>query len=387
MGEEAKSANARTGPLAGLRVLEMAGLGPVPFAAMMLADLGADVIRVERPGGDPFVGSRKDIVTRGRRNVIIDGRDPAGRDLVLALIASRDVLLEGYRPGVMEKLGLGPEECEAVNPRLVYGRMTGWGQNGPLAHTAGHDITYIARTGALWATGRAGEAPSPPLNLVGDYGGGAMLLLVGVLGALFESSTSGRGQVVDAAMVDGTALLTTLIWSMRAAGTWRDARGSNLLDGGAPFYDVYTCKDGGHIAIGAIEPQFYAELVRRTGYDAEGRGQWDVHSWPQQKAAWADLFARRTRAEWTALLEDGDACAAPVLSWHEAPEDEHLWARGTFVHVDGMIQPAPAPRFGRSGTSPVTAPPAPGEHTDQVLVELGFSPEHVDDLRRSGVVA
>ncbi|HEV7680272.1 MAG TPA: CaiB/BaiF CoA-transferase family protein [Candidatus Dormibacteraeota bacterium] len=360
------------GPLAGLRVIEMAGIGPGPFAGMLLADLGADVIRVDRPSsGAGDERARRDVVNRGKRSVIADLKTQAGVDLVLRLVESSDALIEGMRPGVMERLGLGPDVCRERNPRLVYGRMTGWGQSGPLAHVAGHDINYIALTGALWAMGRPGEPPSPPLNLVGDYGGGAMFLVVGVLAALLERASSGEGQVVDAAMVDGTAAITALFSALRATGSWTDQRGANVLDGGAPYYDVYECADGRYLSVGAIEPQFYAELVRRSGFrsdetEAERLRQPAREEWPQYRADWAALFRTRTQAEWTALLSEHDTCVQPVLDWDEATDHPHLRARATFIERDGIVQPAPAPRFSRTPPGVVRRPPVPGEHAGEV---------------------
>jgi alpha-methylacyl-CoA racemase len=365
-----------SGPLAGLRVVELAGIGPGPFAAMLLADLGADVVRVDRPVANPVPdGYRLDVVNRGKRSIALDLKSPADLQTARRLLGDADVLIEGFRPGVMERLGLGPADCAELNPRLVYGRMTGWGQDGPLANRAGHDIDYIAVTGALWAIGRSDERPTPPLNLLGDYAGGSMFLVVGVLAALQERTTSGRGQVVDAAMVDGTSVLTTMFSAVRAMGFWTDQRASNFLDTGAPHYEVYECADGRWLAVGALEPQFYAELVRLTGFR---EGQPDDVRFSQDgpetvaaaKAEWTALFLRRTRDEWTALLQDSDACAAPVLEWAEAPAHPHLAARGTFTESGGIVQPAPAPRFSRSDTRLRRPPPYPGEHTDEVVAEL-----------------
>ena len=343
-----------TGPLAGVRVVEMAGLGPGPFCAMLLADLGAQVLRIARPGTpvDP-----RDITTRSRPQLNLDLRRAEGSAAALDLIAGADLLIEGFRPGVMERLGLGPEPCRARNPKLVYGRMTGWGQHGPLAHAAGHDINYIALSGALHAIGRAGEAPVPPLNYVGDFGGGGMLLAVGLLAALHEAGRSGQGQVIDAAMTDGSALLSAFMYGFKAQGQWSNQRGENMLDGGAHFYDSYACADGKYIAVGAIEPQFYAELRACCGIeDPLFDAQMDAARWPLLKLRLADIFRSRTRDEWCALLEGSDACVAPVLDWDEAPAHAHNQARQTFVDVDGVQQPAPAPRFSRSGS---TAPQAP----------------------------
>ncbi|WP_353178336.1 CaiB/BaiF CoA transferase family protein [Delftia acidovorans] len=334
------------GPLEGVRVVEFAGLGPGPFCAMLLADMGAEVLRIARPG-TPV--DAQDITTRSRSQVEIDLRGEEGQASALALIARADLLIEGFRPGVMERLGLGPEPCLARNPRLVYGRMTGWGQHGPLAHAAGHDINYIAISGALHAIGRAGEAPVPPLNYVGDFGGGGMLLAVGLLAALHEAGRSGRGQVIDAAMTDGTALLSAFMYGFKAKGQWSNQRGENLLDGGAHFYDTYACADGKYIAIGTIEPQFYAELRQRCGIqDPLFDAQLDAARWPLLKLRLADVFRTRTRQQWCELLEGSDACFAPVLDWDEAPQHAHNRARATFTEAGGVLQPAPAPRFSRS---------------------------------------
>jgi alpha-methylacyl-CoA racemase len=337
-------------------VLELAGIGPGPHAAMILADLGADVVRVERPAGGLQMTSADtpDVLARGRRRVAADLKDAAGRDTVLALAERADVLLEGYRPGVTERLGVGPSDCLARNPRLVYGRMTGWGQDGPLAERAGHDINYLALSGALHSVGRAGERPVPPLNLVADFGGGSMLLVVGVLAALWERERSGRGQVVDAAMVDGASTLLAMVWSMLAAGAWTDERGANLLDGGAPFYDTYTCADGGHVAVGALEPKFYAELLAGLGLADEALpAQYDRAGWPTLRDRFTAAFATRTRDEWAAVFAGTDACVAAVLALHEVPDHPHLAARSTLVEHDGVRQPSPAPRFSR------TAPKVP----------------------------
>lgn len=335
------------GPLSGLKVVEMAGIGPGPFCAMVLADLGADVIRVARPGAalTPY-----DVLARGRTMLHLDLRDPESVQQVLALVERADALIEGYRPGVMERLGLGPDVCLARQPRLVYGRMTGWGQHGPLSHAAGHDINYIAISGALHAIGRSGAAPVPPLNYVGDFGGGAMLLAVGVLSALLETSRSGCGQVVDAAMTDGAALMSALMYGMKAAGQWNNQRGENLLDGGAFFYDTYACADGRFVAVGAIEPQFYALLRERCGIadDPAFDAQMDRDAWPLLKLRLAEVFRTRTRDEWCQLLEGCDACFSPVLDWDEAPQHPHNQARQTFFELEGVLQPAPAPRFART---------------------------------------
>ena len=352
------------GPLQGLRVIEMAGLGPAPFCAMLFADMGAEVVRIARPGTphDPH-----NILARGRGTLCIDLRAAGAARQVLDIVSNADVLIEGFRPGVMERLGLGPTECHARNPRLVYGRMTGWGQHGPLAKAAGHDINYIAITGALHAIGRSGEPPVPPLNYVGDFGGGAMLLAFGVLSALYESRHSGRGQVIDAAMTDGAALMSAMMYGFKSAGQWNNQRGENMLDGGAHFYDTYACADGKYVAVGAIEPQFYALLRECCGIadDPAFDAQMDAARWPLLTLRMADLFRTRTRDEWCMLLEGSDACFAPVLDWDEAPAHPHNVARGTFIDVAGVVQPAPAPRFSR------TPPSVPGavsvEATDITL--------------------
>lgn len=337
------------GPLEGVKVIEMAGIGPVPFAAMVLADLGADVVRIVRPGTpvDP-----RDVLARSRASVELDISDARGQDSALALIQKADILIEGFRPGVMERNALGPVECHQVNPRLVYGRMTGWGQTGPLSQAAGHDINYIAITGALHSIGRQNECPPPPINFLGDFGGGGMLLVVGVLAALLEAARSGRGQVIDAAMSDGTTLLSAFIHGLRAQGRWSSERESNLLDGAAPFYDTYRCSDGRFIAVGAIEAKFYTEL--RTLCDLKDElfdDQMNTECWASQKDALAKIFATRTRAQWATLLEGTDACFAPVLDWDEAPQHAHNQARESFIHVAGAVHPAPAPRFSRTTTA------------------------------------
>ncbi|MFK3730416.1 CaiB/BaiF CoA transferase family protein [Streptomyces sp. NPDC088090] len=358
----------RTGPLAGVRVVELAGIGPGPFAAMLLADLGADVVRVDRPGGAGLgVDPAKDLTNRNKRSVLLDLKTPGGRAAVLDLVERADLLVEGYRPGVAERLGVGPDACLARNPRLVYGRMTGWGQDGPLAHTAGHDIGYIAVTGALGMIGPDPDGPpTVPANLVGDYAGGSLYLVVGVLAALQHARTHGEGQVVDAAIVDGTAHLTSMIHAMLAAGGWQDRRGSNLLDGGCPFYGVYETSDGGHMAVGALEQRFYAEFARLLGLpDADGlRG--DLARWPELREAVAARFRSRTRDEWTAVFEGTDACVAPVLSLREAPSHPHLAARATFAEHGGLVQPAPAPRFSATPGTLRTGPALPGADTDEV---------------------
>ena len=345
-----------SGALAGVTIVELAGIGPGPFAGMMLADHGAEVIRVERPGTKP---DRSDVLNRSRTVVHHDLKTPAGIAAVRDLVRTADGLIEGFRPGVTERLGLGPDLLLADNPRLVYGRMTGWGQEGPLAHAAGHDINYIALAGALHAFGRAGEAPVPPINLIGDFGGGGMLLAFGMLAGILSARSTGRGQVVDCAMVDGAALLMSMMWGFRARGLWRDARGTNMLDTGAPFYDVYATADGKHVALGAIEPQFYAEFLAKTGLadDPVMLKQHDPATASERRAKLTALFAGRTRDEWSALLEGSDACFAPVLGFDDAAAHPHLAGRATFVTADGVTQPAPAPRFSRT---PAGAPRMPG---------------------------
>ncbi|WP_336027170.1 CaiB/BaiF CoA transferase family protein [Geodermatophilus sp. FMUSA9-8] len=350
-----------TGPLAGLRVVELGGIGPGPHAAMVLADLGADVVRVERPaGGLRMSEGGRDVVMRGRRPVAADVKTDEGRELVLSLAAHADVLVDVFRPGVAERLGLGPDACHERNPGLVYARMTGWGQDGPWAQRAGHDVNYLSLTGTLAALGHPGETPRAPLNLVADYAGGSMLLLVGILSALHERTVSGRGQVVDAAMVDGVALVSQLMWSMRGMGVWSDRPGTNLLDGGAPFYDVYPCADGRFVAVGALEPQFYAQLLAGLGLaDAGLPAQMDPAGWPRLREEFTRAFAAEPREHWERVFEGTDACVTPVLEPREAPAHPHLAARGTFTEVGGVVQAAPAPRFSRTPPGPA-APVADG---------------------------
>ena len=332
------------GPMQGVRIVEMAGIGPGPFCGMVLADLGADIIRVDRPAAKP--PSAHDVVARGRRMVDLDLKSDAGRTECLALIEKADALIEGFRPGVMERLGLGPEACHARNPRLVYGRMTGWGQEGPWSRMAGHDITYIALTGALWSMGRAGQRPVPPLNLVGDYGGGGMLLAVGILAALLEAKTTGRGRVVDAAMTDGSALLMSPFYGLLSAGRWKNEREANRLDGACPYYDTYECADGKFVAVGALEPQFFALLLEGLGFRAEEfPRREDPATWPALRARFAERFRTKSRDEWARVFDGSDACVAPVLDLEEAPRHPHNAARGTFVTEGGVTRPAAAPRF------------------------------------------
>jgi alpha-methylacyl-CoA racemase len=359
------------GPLAGLRVIELGGIGPGPHAAMVLGDLGADVARVDPPqAATAMTASPRDQLLRNRRRVFLDLKNANQRELLLDLVAHADVLVEGFRPGVTERLGVGPDDCHARNPRLVYGRVTGWGQHGRLAGLAGHDINYIGLTGALHALGTPDQNPFPPLNLVGDYGGGSMMLLVGVLSALIEREKSGLGQVIDAAMVDGVTTLVQPFWSWRAQGSWTDERGSNVLDGGAPFYGTYRCADGGFLAVGAIEPQFYARLLAGLGLDAEELPQQlDQRGWPLLRRRFADVIATRTRDEWAAQFAEVDACATPVLTFEEAPTHPHLRDRGTHVSLDGVAQAAPAPRFSRSVPAIPAAPPAEPSQIRDLLTE------------------
>ncbi|QWB21869.1 MULTISPECIES: CaiB/BaiF CoA-transferase family protein [Streptomyces] len=355
------------GPLTGVRVVELAGIGPGPFAAMLLADLGADVVRVDRPGGPGLaIDPAYDVTNRNKRSVVVDLKSPDGPDRVLDLAARADILVEGYRPGVAERLGVGPEACHARNPRLVYGRMTGWGQDGPLAERAGHDIAYIAPTGTLGMIGRPDEPPAVPANLLGDYAGGSLYLVVGVLAALNHARASGTGQVVDAAIVDGTAHLATMIHGMLAAGGWQDRRSANLLDGGCPYYGTYETADGLHMAVGALEPQFYAEFLTLLGVEDQAAARKDVTRWGELRERIAVRFKTRTRDEWTAVFEGSDACVAPVLSLREAPHHPHLAARGTFTDHGGITQPAPAPRFSATPTSVRTGPARPGADTADV---------------------
>ncbi|MFF4978902.1 CaiB/BaiF CoA transferase family protein [Streptomyces sp. NPDC001046] len=358
------------GPLAGVRVVELAGIGPGPFAAMLLADLGADVVRVDRPGGPGLgIDPACDVTNRNKRSVVVDLKSPDGAGRVLDLAARADVLVEGYRPGVAERLGVGPEPCHARNPRLVYGRMTGWGQDGPLAPRAGHDIAYLAPTGALGMIGGPGTPPPPPANLLGDYAGGSLYLVVGVLAALHHARATGTGQVVDAAIVDGTAHLATMIHGMLAAGAWQDRRGANLLDGGCPYYGTYETADGRYMAVGALEPQFYAEFLALLGIGDRSGAHADVTRWDELREEVAARFKARTREEWTAVFEGTDACVAPVLSLREAPHHPHLAARGTFTDHGGITQPAPAPRFSATPTTVRSGPARPGADTAAVARE------------------
>lgn len=367
-----------SGPLQGLKILEMPAIGPVPFCGMLLADLGADVLRVDRSGeSDPGlkIDVKYDLLGRGKRSLVIDLKAPDSCDLVLALAEKADVLIEGFRPGTMERLGLGPQVALARNPRLIYGRMTGWGQDGPLSAAAGHDINYLALTGALHAIGRKGAAPVPPLNLAADFGGGSLYLALGVLSALHERQQSGRGQIIDAAMVDGAASLMTVFYGMLAEGIWSDTRGENILDTGAPWYDTYECKDGRYVAIGALEGKFFGELARRLGMDPKRfPDHMDRTTWPQMHQAFTEVFLSKTREEWCAELEGSDACFAPVLSLTEAPQHRHMNARKTFVEHAGVVQPDPAPRFSRTPGAVRRPPPQRGEGGAGALREWGVKP-------------
>ncbi|MGA5648431.1 CaiB/BaiF CoA transferase family protein [Streptomyces seoulensis] len=355
------------GPLSGVRVVELAGIGPGPFAAMLLADLGADVVRVDRPDGPGLgIDPARDVTNRNKRSVVVDLKAPDGAARVLDLAERADVLIEGYRPGVAERLGVGPADCHARNPRLVYGRMTGWGQEGPLADRAGHDASYIAVTGTLGMIGRPGEPPALPANLLGDYAGGSLYLVVGVLAALHHARATGTGQVVDAAIVDGTAHLSAMIHGMLAAGAWQDRRAANLLDGGCPYYGTYETADGKHMAVGALEPRFYAEFLRLLDLDGLAGAHHDPARWPELRERIAARFKSGTRDEWTARFEGTDACVAPVLSLREAPHHPHLAARATFTEHDGLVQPAPAPRFSATPTRVRTGPALPGTGAQDV---------------------
>jgi alpha-methylacyl-CoA racemase len=380
----------RSGPLRDVRVVEVGSIGPGPFAAMLLADLGADVIRLDRLSSGAASGVLApgpwNVLHRGRPSVGIDLKRPEARALVLRLCESADVLVEGFRPGVMERLGLGPADVHERRPQLVYGRMTGYGQDGPMAAAAGHDINYIATAGILGAIVRRGERPLFPLNLLGDFGGGGMLLAFGVVSAVLEARASGRGQVVDAAMVDGAPLLATLVYGLRAGGFWSDEPGTNFLDSGAHFYEVYTAADGGHIAVGALEPQFYRALLEVLEIPEEEAPQWDQERWPELKQRLAEVFATRTRAEWAAAFADVDACTTPVYTMAEAPQQAHMAARGTFVEVDGVLQPAPAPRFSRTPGAITRSAPDPGADTETALTSWGVGADEVAALRSAGAV-
>ena len=375
------------GPLQGIKIIEMGAIGPGPFAGMLLADMGAEVIVVER-----YSVSKEhrmpDCNRRGKKSIALNLKQPEGVETLLQLIEQADVLFEGFRPGVMERLGLGPDICRARNPRLIYGRMTGWGQEGPLAKAAGHDINYISLTGALFATGRAEDKPVPPLNLVGDYGGGGMFLVTGILAALIETQRSGKGQVVDAAMTDGSAVLMSIFNSLHAMGMWTPKRGVNLLDSGAHFYDTYETKDSKYISIGSLEPQFYAQLIEKAGLDPElFSNQMNQREWPTLKEKLSEVFKRKTQAEWCEMMEGSDVCFAPVLDFIEAQQHPHNVARETYIEVDGMVQPAPAPRFSRTPSEVQFGPRAAGENTDEVLRAWGFSADRIQELREEKALA
>jgi alpha-methylacyl-CoA racemase len=380
------------GPLSGYKIIEIAGIGPGPFAAMMLADMGAEVIRVERAQnvrGEAPAEPHFDILLRGRRNIAIDLKHPDGVSTLLDLVEHADALIEGFRPGVMERLGAGPDQCLARNPKLVFGRMTGWGQEGPYALAAGHDINYISLAGALAHFGRHGEAPVPPLNMVGDFGGGGMFLAYGVVCALLEAQRSGQGQVVDTAMVDGTAALMTMFWAMKNVGAFdENARGTNLLDTGAHFYDVYRCADGEYISLGSIEPQFYAELMSITGLtdDPEFKRQMDKDLWPHLKTRLHRVFETKTRDEWCILMEHTDVCFAPVLTMSEAATHPHNVARNSFIEVGGVTQPRPAPRFSRTEPVVVSPPAHPGQHSREILTDWGIATVRIDEVLGNGAV-
>lgn len=378
------------GPLSGLRVIAIGGIGPAPFCAMLLADMGADVVRIDRVeshDGPIGVDARTEVLHRNQRSVAIDLKAGPGVATVLRMCASADALIEGYRPGVMERLGLSPERCFEANPRLVYGRMTGWGQTGPLAGRPGHDINYVALSGVLSLLGRDGEPPLPPLNLIGDMGGGGLLHAFGIVCAIIDAQRTGSGQVVDTSMVEGSALLASVIFALRAAGWWRDTRGSNLLDGGAPFYNVYATSDGGYMAVGALEPKFYAELLDGLGLaDDALPAQMDTGTWPGLKQRFAAIFRTRTRDEWTSEFENRDACVVPVLTLAEAAAHPHNKARKSFCAPDDVLQAAPAPRFSRSEPSLPTPPPQRGGNTSDVLADYGFSTEEISTLKREGII-
>ena len=377
------------GPLHGIRILEFAGIGPGPFAAMLLSDLGAEILRLDRAGNvkEPGDEPPADFMNRGRRSVGLDLKQPDGVETALRLVEKADALIEGFRPGVMERLGLGPEVCLARNPSLIFGRMTGWGQEGPMANAAGHDINYIALAGTLAPIGRRGDKPTPPLNLVGDFGGGGMLLAFGIACALVERGRSGQGQVVDAAMVDGAAVLATMIHVFRQTGGWREERGTNMLDTGAHFYDTFETADGRYVSIGAIEPQFYALLLEKTGLAGEGLPhQMDREQWPALKERLEKIFKTKTRDEWCEIMEGSDVCFAPVLEMSEAPEHPHIRARQTFVEHAGRVQPAPAPRFSRTPGGISRPASHPGQHTDEALADWGFGSAEIESLRAQGAV-
>jgi alpha-methylacyl-CoA racemase len=376
--------------LQGVKIIELAGIGPGPFAGMMLSDMGADIVRVDRAQQvNPASFDRPNLepLYRGRRSIGVDLKKPEGVETVLRLVERADALIEGYRPGVTERLGLGPDDCLARNARLVYGRMTGWGQDGPMAQAAGHDINYIGLAGALAHFGRAGGQPTPPINLVGDFGGGGMLMAFGVVCGIVEAQRSGKGQVIDVAMVDGSALLMTMMWGFAKIGFWNEQLGVNVLDTGAPFYDTYETADGKFIALGALEGQFYAELIQRLGLDdVDVAAQMDRTGWDALRARFTALFKTKTRAEWDEILRGSDACYAPVLTMSEAANDEHIKARSTIIERDGVAQPAPAPRFSRTAPEIERSSPWPGQHTDEALADWGFDAAEIPKLRDVGAI-
>lgn len=374
------------GPLKGIKIIEIAGIGPGPFCAMMLADMGAEIIRIDRKDAAGS-GSKADILNRGRRSIALDLKAPEGTEAVLKLIEQADALIEGFRPGVMERLGLGPEVCQRLNPKLVYGRMTGWGQYGPLAHSAGHDINYIALTGALHSVGQHGGPPVPPLNLVGDFGGGGMMLAFGLVCGLLEARSSGQGQVVDAAMTDGSAALMAMMYGFKAKGMWTNERGGNLFDGGAHFYDSYECADGKWVAIGPFEPKFYSLLLKLCGLDDLAfEDQRNPEKWPELKTKLAAIFKTKSRYQWCAIMDGTDACLTPILDLDEAPLHPHNQARKTFVELDGVIQPAPTPRFSRTIPEIQGPPPVAGEHTEAILKQWDFAVDEITRLKECGAI-
>jgi alpha-methylacyl-CoA racemase len=383
------------GPLHGIRIIEFAGIGPAPFCGMMFADMGAEVILIDRrttkangPAIRDAVQGKFSIVNRGKKSIALDLKNPEARDVALRLLAEADGMIEGFRPGVMERFGLGPADCLAVNPRLVYGRLTGWGQEGPLAHSAGHDINYIALSGALYHGAHQGAVPSAPPTLVGDVGGGALMAAIGVLAGILNARQTGSGQVIDAAITDGSALMTSLLYGLHQAGLWSDRRQDNFLDSAAPWYDCYECADGKYISVGALEPAFYRELLDRCGLTDEysSQGQFDKSSWAAMRIRMARLFRSRTQNEWCELLEGTEACFAPVLSFSEAAQHPHNKARGTFIERDGVTQPAPAPRFSMTPGTIGGKPPVAGENTDQVLRTFGYDESEIDRLRETGII-
>ena len=379
------------GPLQGVRIVELAGIGPAPFAGMLLSDMGADIIRIDRAqqvNPAAFAKPNLEPMYRGRRSIGVDLKNPEGVETVLRLVEQADALVEGYRPGVTERLGLGPDDCLARNPKLVYGRMTGWGQDGPMAQAAGHDINYIALAGALAHFGREGGKPTPPINLVGDFGGGGMFMAFGVVCGILETQRSGKGQVIDVAMVDGTAVLMTLMWGLAKIGFWDEKLGVNVLDTGAPFYDTYETADGKFVSLGSLEPQFYAELVAKLGLEDAGLpAQMDRAGWATLRTKFTELFKTKTRAEWDEILKGSDACYAPVLTMSEAVEDEHIKFRDTIIERDGVHQPAPAPRFSRTAAEVQRSAPWPGQQTDEALDDWGFGADEIAKLRAGGAIA